>query len=75
VERMLRDRDHDDTAGDVARDLPTLRAGQTLHDALGALLASETSGVPVLDDDGRTVIGWLTHADVLDLYRARAAGA
>jgi CBS domain-containing protein len=38
---------------------------------LPLLLHTESSGLPVLSDDGMTVVGWLTHRDVLHAYQAR----
>ena len=49
---------------------PTLRANQTLEQALGALLRERT-GLPVVEPDTRAVVGWLTHVDVLRAYNAR----
>ena len=58
--------------GDLARELPTLKATQTLQQALPALIQNDDAGLPVLDEKGDTVIGWLTHRDVLGLCHARA---
>jgi chloride channel protein, CIC family len=73
VERSLRDDAGGVTMGDLARDVPTLRPEQTLEQALGVLVATEAPGLPVLSADGRAVVGWLSHGDVLRLYHARSA--
>src|SRR5690349_6321637 len=71
VQRSL-DRDGGDvTAGDVARDLPTLHSTDSLQDALEALVDGHDAGLPVMDGAGHVVIGWLTHHDVLRTYHAR----
>jgi len=71
VEEAMRDNALDATAGDLAHETPTLRPDQSLEQALGLLVRHETSGLPVLDPDGRCVIGWLTHRDVLRAYNER----
>jgi CIC family chloride channel protein len=70
VEQAMRENALDATAGDLAQDLPPLRAGQTLEDALGALLRAR-SGLPVVSGDDAQPVGWLTHIDVLRAYNAR----
>src|SRR5262249_31987375 len=72
VERSLQEGAADVVVGDVAQQLPTLTATQTLQHALAALVQNDGAGLRVLDAEGRTVIGWLTHRDVLSLYHARA---
>jgi CIC family chloride channel protein len=56
------------TAGGLARSVPTLRIDQSLQEALSVLLAGEQHGVPVVDREGDTIIGWITHRDVLEAY-------
>ncbi len=58
-------------AGALARQLPALRGGETLAEATGALVRSESSGLAVLDDEGERVIGWLSHRDILRVYDRR----
>jgi len=58
-------------ARELARDLASLREDESLEDALGTLLGSDGSGAPVLAPDGRTLVGWLTHRDVLRRYQQR----
>jgi chloride channel protein, CIC family len=74
VERSLEGGGADVSVGDIARELPTLTTTQTLQQALPALMQSDDAGLPVLDSEGRRVIGWLTHRDVLRLYHRRAEG-
>jgi CIC family chloride channel protein len=59
------------TAGQLARALPALHAGQTLHSALTALLAHEGSGLPVLSADSARLAGWLNRRDLLRAYATR----
>ena len=68
VEQAMRENALDACAGDLAQDLPPLRAEQQLEEALGALLRAG-SGLPVVD--GGQPVGWLTHVDVLRAYNAR----
>ncbi|GAA4557602.1 chloride channel protein [Pseudonocardia xishanensis] len=58
-------------AGDAVR-LPTVLAGDSLHDALRALGRHETTGLPVLARPGGELVGWIDHRDVLGAY-GRAA--
>ena len=58
-------------AGDLAKQPSTVVARQPLKQALPLLLHTESSGLPVLSDDGTTIVGWLTHRDVLHAYQAR----
>lgn len=71
VEQSMRDNALDVTVGDLAQETPTLMPQQTLERALGLLVRSDAAGLPVLEADGRAVIGWLTHRDVLRLYNER----
>jgi CIC family chloride channel protein len=66
LEAGARDDAVDATAGELAVLSPTVRAEQTLDDALRILIGNDRSGVPVID--GATVAGWLTHRDVLRTY-------
>jgi chloride channel protein, CIC family len=71
AEHSARDNAVDVTAGDLARELPTLRPGNSLDDALRALTDHDATGVPVLSPDDRQLIGWLNHRDILSAYSAR----
>ncbi len=64
----------DERATDPAADLPvreliqlprTVTLDSPLHEALDALVAAEQSGLPVLDETGRHVAGWITHQSLL----------
>jgi len=70
VEQAMRENALDANAGELAQDLPALREGQTLEDALGALLRAR-SGLPVVGGADAQPVGWLTHLDVLRAYNAR----
>jgi CIC family chloride channel protein len=70
VEEAMRENALDATAGDLAQDLPALKTGQTLEQALNALLRGR-SGLPVVDGDDPHPVGWLTHLDVLRAYNTR----
>jgi CIC family chloride channel protein len=70
VEQAMRENALDATAGDLAQDLAALRTGQSLEDALGALLRAH-SGLPIVGSDDGQPVGWLTHLDVLRAYNAR----
>jgi CIC family chloride channel protein len=72
IERSMRDQDMDVHVGALATRSPTVREGATLGTAL-TLLVREHSGLPVLATEGETVVGWLTHRDVLAAYARRAA--
>ena len=71
LERALADSRSDTTAGDLAEQPPTVSLDQSLTDALPLLLHGEASGLPVLAHDDTTIVGWLTHRDVLRAYQSR----
>ena len=58
--------------GELADPAPPLRVTQTIDAALSSLLRAE-HGLPVVAGHPDTLIGWLTHADVLHAYSARVA--
>ncbi|HWE63831.1 MAG TPA: chloride channel protein, partial [Chloroflexota bacterium] len=68
VEQAMRDNALDVGAGDLAQSTPTLTTDQTLEQALGLLVRTEHSGLPVLAADKQQVCGWLSHRDVLLAY-------
>jgi CIC family chloride channel protein len=70
VEEAMRENALDATAGDLAQELPALKTGQTLEQALSALLRAR-SGLPVVSAEDPHPVGWLTHLDVLRAYNAR----
>jgi len=49
---------------------PELRVDESLEDAVRALAATEDEGLPILDTNGKSVVGWLTHRRLLRTYRA-----
>ncbi len=54
----------------LARESPTLRASDSLEEAVRALSASDDEGLPVTGEDD-DLIGWITHRRVLRAYLAR----
>jgi chloride channel protein, CIC family len=68
LEPALTDEGGPDTAGDLARPVPELRADSALEQAARLLGDSEEAGLPVLRPEGREVAGWVTHRDVLRAY-------
>ncbi len=70
IEQAMRENALDARAADLAQDLPPLTQGQTLEQALGALLRAR-SGLPVLAAPEGGTVGWLTHLDVLRAYNTR----
>ncbi len=68
VEESMRDNAFGATAGSLAENQPTLRAQLSLEDALTTLVHHESAGLPVVSADGRHVLGWLTHQDVVQAY-------
>jgi len=61
----------DATAAGLAVATPTLRADQSLDDALATLIDHDRTGLPVLSTDGSRLVGWVTHRDVLRAYAER----
>ncbi len=78
LEPALSDVGGPDTARALARPVPELRADGALENAARLLGDSEEAGLPVLAAEGRTVVGWITHRDVLRAYlrgsQARGGG-
>jgi CBS domain-containing protein len=74
IERAMRENEPGVTAGDLAQDIPPLTANQPLEEALGALVRAG-SGLPVSTTANDTLVGWLTHTDVLHAYTQRLEGA
>lgn len=74
VADALADGGHDEAFVSDHVELPqTVRTDQQLNDALD-VLENAHGGVPVLDAQGRQVVGWLTHQAVLAALRPRHAG-
>jgi len=59
------------TTGSVARPLPLLRNTDTLDRAARLLTDIDEDGLPVVAGDGDTVVGWITHRDILRAYLRR----
>jgi chloride channel protein, CIC family len=74
VEQALRDGHLDAPITGLVEDTPTVTTGQTLEQALGILLPQDAPGLPVLDEAGGAVVGWLDHRAVLVAYQARLSG-
>ena len=74
VERAISKGSGDGTvAAALARDVPRLRASDSLEDAVHALGITDDEGIPVMADDDQ-LVGWLTHRRVLRAYRERYGG-
>jgi CIC family chloride channel protein len=71
LERALAEPGARAVAADLAEQPPTLTAGQSLKQSVALLVRDDASGLPVLSDDATTVIGWLTHRDLLHAYQSR----
>jgi CIC family chloride channel protein len=72
LESVLADPTSDATVGALVEQPPTLRTLQSLTQAVPLLLRGDSAGLPVLDEDEATVVGWLTHRSLLQTYHARA---
>lgn len=59
------------TAATLMREVPILRASDSLEQAILALGATDDEALPVLDPEDDRLIGWLTHRRVLNAYRQR----
>ncbi len=54
----------------LVHEVPELRIDETLEDAVRALAATDEESLPVLDSEGRKVVGWLTHRRLLRAYHS-----
>ena len=63
----MRDQDLDAQVGSLVNRSAAIRENATLGTAL-KLLVRERSGLPVLAAGDQTVVGWLTHHDLLSAY-------
>jgi len=75
VEQALASSPGDETARTLVHETPELRVDQTLEEAVWRLGSSDDEGLPVLDTDGKRVVGWLTHRRLLSAYRKRLGDA
>jgi CIC family chloride channel protein len=64
------ERGEDGTALEVAEDIPDLRPGDDLGQAIEAITEGDREGLPITDPDGR-LAGWIEHRDVLRAYATR----
>jgi CIC family chloride channel protein len=71
LEQAIREGPDEARAGDLARQLPTLRASESLAEAAGTLVRTDSPGLAVLDEAGERVVGWLSHRDILRAYDQR----
>ena len=69
VEQALANPQGAANARDLIHETPELRIDQTLQDAVWRLGATDDDGLPVLDERGDHVVGWLTHRRLLGAYR------
>jgi chloride channel protein, CIC family len=56
------------TAGQLAHTARELHADDALEQAVRALTLTDDPGLPVLAPAGRTIVGWVTHRDILRAY-------
>jgi CIC family chloride channel protein len=73
VADTLADGAHDQrTVGSVVERTSSVRADETVDVALELLESAASTAVPVLDETGTEVVGWLTHQQVLAALRPGA---
>jgi chloride channel protein, CIC family len=70
IEQAMTSPTDDLNAQALVHQAPELRVDESLEDAVRALAATEDEGLPILDTDGRSVVGWLTHRRLLRTYHA-----
>ena len=71
VERALADGELDAPIKGLVEEIPAVTTGQSLEQALAILLPQDSPGLPVLDEAGGAIVGWLDHRAVLLAYQAR----
>jgi len=71
VEQALASSQGGKDARALVHETPELRADQTLEEAVWRLGSTDDEGLPILDQDGNHVVGWLTHRQLLAAYRKR----
>ncbi len=71
IERAIRENTFDTELATHAHPTPKLRVSDNLARAVDAIVKSDLSGLPVLDLAGQSVVGWITHKDILRAYRDR----
>jgi CIC family chloride channel protein len=71
VEQALATSPAETTARALIHETLELRVDQTLEEAVWRLGSTDDEGLPILDQDGSHVAGWLTHRQLLRAYRTR----
>ena len=71
VEAALGNDTSDITAGDLANLASAAAPDAPLDTALSQFVQQGTSALPVMDPGGSTILGWLTHRDILVAYQTR----
>ena len=72
LEAALRDDASDITAADLAERPPAVSPDASLATALSQFVQQDGSALAVMYPGGSSILGWLTHRDVLVAYQARA---
>ncbi len=75
VDSALREEAGDVTAGDLADVPATLLPDAPLDSALTQFVQQDTSALPVVDKATSTIVGWLTHRDILVAYETHTHAA
>jgi CIC family chloride channel protein len=70
IEQAIAGPTHELNAHALVHQAPELRVDQSLEDAVRALAADDDEGLPILDTDGKGVVGWLSHRQLLRAYHA-----
>ncbi|MCP2254767.1 chloride channel protein, CIC family [Prauserella aidingensis] len=73
VAEVLGDPDAADTVAGLAEVPAAVTTTTSLVDALDPLVDAEGTGLPVVDESGRELVGWLTHQTLLHTMRDPAA--
>ena len=71
LETALGNDTFDITAGDLAQPATTVAPDAPLDTVLSQFVQQGTSALPVMDPGGSTILGWLTHRDILVAYQKR----
>ncbi len=71
LERALSEEGEEVDAAALARRLPALTPTESLAEATATLVKSDSAGLAVLGQDGESVVGWLSHRDILRVYDQR----
>ncbi len=71
LETALGNDTFDITAGDLAHLATAVAPDAPLDTTLSQFVQQGTSALPVMDPGGSTILGWLTHRDILAAYQTR----